>query len=269
MQFARYSIIHGDLQLLGKQRLTGPLHVVFAHGWISSRRMWHDVLMRLAPALSATAFDFHGCGESDRSLTGHDLIGYAADLRAVIASITGPVVVVAHSMGARIAQYIALTPPENLTGLVLVAPGVATSTVTVPRHRELTVRAWGSRRRLMAFQKGAMKQEIDAVAFERIVDDALIAQREHWFGWYDDGRSRDFSADLASVRLPVRVIAGADDPLIPVGRVQREVIDRFSDARLVVVGNAGHNLAVEAPDEVLAVIHALMEELACVENSAI
>lgn len=257
MQFQRFSLMNGDIQLLGEQRLAGPVHVVFAHGWISSRRMWHEVLRELDPSISATAFDFRGCGESDRTLVGHNLDGYASDLRCVLASIPGPVTLVGHSMGARIAQYVATAPPANLDGLLLVAPGVACTTVTVPRHRELTARAYGSRRRILAFQRGAMARNIADHIVEKIVEDALIAQREHWFGWYDQGRTLDFSRDLQSVILPVEVVAGGADPLIPVGRVQREVVDLFSGVQLTVVPDAGHNLAVEAPQIIVERIVAM------------
>ena len=252
MQFERFSVIHRDIQIVGEQRITGPIHIVFAHGWISSRRMWHDVLRALPIEISATAFDYRGCGESDRPIEGHDLRGYADDLQAVIASIPGPVLVAGHSMGARIAQYVAIQAPPNVMGLLLVAPGVACNTVPVPRHRELTARAYGSRRRIHAFQRGAMVRELQSDRLDAIIDDALIAQREHWFGWYDQGRELDFSAELRHVTIPVTVIAGESDPLIPLGRIRREVVDRYKNAKFHVIPNAGHNLAVEAPQELLA-----------------
>ncbi len=247
----RFTLIHEDVQLIGEQRLRGPLHLVFAHGWISSRRMWDEVLALLPEQVSYTTFDFRGCGQSDRPVQGHDLLGYAKDLRAILETLAVPVVLVGHSMGARVAQYVATQAPANIQGLILVAPGVAGSTVVVPRHRELMVRAYGSRRRIHAFQRGAMVRELAPQVMERLVDDALLAQYEHWLGWYDHGRTLDFSAQLARVTVPVQLIAGEQDPLIPLGRLERELLNAYPQARLHVIGGAGHNLAVEAPNELV------------------
>jgi non-heme chloroperoxidase len=250
MENKRWSLLNGDVQLCGRQRGAGKLTLVFAHGWISSRRMWHSVVGALPLDIASLDFDFRGCGESDRPMAGHDLEGYASDLRAVTASIEGPVVIVAHSMGARIAQYLALEQPSNVRGYFLLAPGVARGTIAAPRHREMTERAYGSRRRIQAFQHGAMRKPIAADDVEQIIEDALIAQREHWFGWYDAGRTVDFSHRIHEIRVPVCVVAGEEDPLIPIGRIQREIIDHISGAEMHVIPGAGHNLAVEAVQEV-------------------
>ena len=100
--------------------------MLFAHGWISSRRMWYDVVDRLdGGEFAVQMLDFRGCGLSDRPREGHDLDGYAGDLRAALASIDGPVTLVAHSMGAKLAQLIAAERPANLERMILVAPGTA------------------------------------------------------------------------------------------------------------------------------------------------
>ncbi|MBV8749889.1 MAG: alpha/beta fold hydrolase, partial [Candidatus Eremiobacteraeota bacterium] len=98
---------NGEVTLALEVRGHGPRALLFAHGWISARRMWYEVVDRLDPArFTAHLLDFRGAGLSDRPLTGHDLDGYASDLRAALAAV-GPAVVVAHSMGGKVAQYVA------------------------------------------------------------------------------------------------------------------------------------------------------------------
>jgi pimeloyl-ACP methyl ester carboxylesterase len=235
-------------------RGTGPRALLFAHGWISARRMWWDVVERLdLERFTAHLLDFRGSGLSDRPLAGHDLDGYASDLRAALAHL-GPAAVVAHSMGGKVAQYVATDAPPQLERLVLVTPGTARAYGSNAKHRTLTEGAFGSRRKIERFQRAAMVREIPPEAMERIVDDALVAQREAWFGWYDRGRSADFTERLDRIAVPTIVVAGENDPLVPPASAQRDVAERIAGALFVKLRGAGHNLPVETPDEIAGVI---------------
>ncbi len=246
---------NGDVSLCIEHRGTGAHAILFAHGWISSRRMWYDVVDRIDPSEYAIAMlDFRGCGLSDRPAQGHDLDGYASDLRVALSSIDGPVTVVAHSMGAKLAQYIAAERPRNLARLILVAPGTAKATRFPEKHRAMTLAAFGSRERIERFQRAAMAREPAPASMQRIVDDALIAQHEHWIGWYDRGRGIDFMDRLPQIDVPTLVIAGAKDPLALPQRVRRDCAGAINGALFVQLRDAGHNLPIEAADEIASAI---------------
>ena len=245
---------NGGVTLAIEVRGHGPRALLFAHGWISGRRMWYDVADRLDPErFTAHLLDFRGAGLSDRPLAGHDLEGYASDLRAALTAV-GPAVLVAHSMGGKIAQFVATERPPGLERLVLVAPGTARAYAMSPKHRALAEAAFGSRTRIEAFQRAAMTRAVAADVMERIVSDALLAQREAWFGWYDRGRSADFADRLGRIAVPTVVVAGEHDPLALPARVKRDVADRIAGAVFVTLRGAGHNLPVEAPDEIAGAI---------------
>lgn len=213
--------------------------------------MWYDVAERLdAGAFTLHLLDFRGCGRSDRPREGHDLESYASDLRTALASIDEPVTLVGHSMGGKLAQYVAAEQPPNLKRMILVAPGSARNARISARHRELTLETYGYRERIERFQRSAMHREVDVGAMDRIVDDALVASYEHWIGWYDRGRVSDFADRLANIAVPVLAIAGANDPLTPASRVKREVANAITGGLFVQLRDAGHNLPIEAPDEI-------------------
>lgn len=245
---------NGDVTLALEVRGHGPRALLFAHGWISGRRMWYEVAERLDPArFTAHMLDFRGAGLSDRPLDGHDLEGYASDLRAALDAV-GPAVVVAHSMGGKIAQYVATERPANLERLVLIAPGTARAYAMNPKHRALAEAAFGSRKRIERFQRAAMVREVAREVMERIVSDALISQREAWFGWYDKGRTADFADRLYRIAVKTVVVAGENDPLAPPQRVKRDVVERIDGALFVNLRRAGHNLPVETPDEIAGIV---------------
>lgn len=248
-------IANDGISLCVERRGSGSRRVLFAHGWISSRRMWYDVVERLdLNRYTCDLLDFRGCGLSDRPARGHDLEGYASDLRAALEAMEGPVTIVAHSMGGKLAQYIASERPANLARLILVAPGTAKATRFTEKHRQMTVEAYGSRERIERFQRAAMAHELPSRTMERLVDDALIAQHEHWIGWYDRGRGIDFIDRLARIDVPTLAIAGAKDPIAPPPGIKRNVAEAIPGALFVVLRSAGHNLPVEAPDDIAAAV---------------
>ena len=229
--------------------------MLFAHGWISSRRMWYDAVERLDAAnVTAHLLDFRGSGLSDRPPHGHHLEGYASDLRAALDAIGRPVTLVAHSMGGRIAQFVVAHHPAHIERLILVAPGVAGGRRVSKRRAELAREAFGSRTRIEAFQRAAMSLPVSRETMDRLVEDALVAQREVWFGDSQSPGSIDFSDALANIRVPTLCIAGANDPLAPPVRLKSEVAARIPGAMLVTLRNAGHNLPVEMPAEIAGAI---------------
>ena len=238
-----------------ERRGSGGAHVLFLHGWISARRMWYDVADRLDPAqFTLHLLDFRGNGLSDRPGSGHDLAGYVSDARTALASIHAPVVIAAHSMGGKVAQYLAGDRPANLAKLVLVAPGTAAGGRSTERHRRSALETYGNRERIEAFQRAAMAQPLEPHVMERIIEDALVSQREHWEGWYDHGRYAEFKDRLALIDIPVLCMAGDKDPLVPPSRLKREVAQAIRGCVAVTLKNAGHNLPVEMPSEIAAAI---------------
>jgi non-heme chloroperoxidase len=246
-------IDNGDIRLCLERQGTGARHVLFAHGWISSRRMWYDVVDHIdLAATTVHLLDFRGCGLSDRPIEGHDIEGYASDIRVALAAIDAPVTLVGHSMGGRVAQYVAADTPPNLTRAILVAPGSAKPIRVAPKRRELALAAYGSRVRIERFQRAAMAKTVPPEAMLRIVDDALLCQFEHWMDVFE--KAGDFAARLAAIDIPVLAIAGEKDPLAPPARVKRDVASAIAGSLMVVLRGCGHNLPIEAPAEIAAAI---------------
>lgn len=242
---------NAGVQLAVERRGSGTRHVLFLHGWISARRMWYEVAERLDPQrFSLHLLDFRGNGASDRPGAGHDLLGYVSDARAALSSIDAPVLLVGHSMGGKVAQYLASEHPANLDKLVLVAPGTASGGRPSERHRQSAFETYGNRAKIEAFQRAAMARPLDAPVMERIVEDALVSQREHWEGWYDNGRFAEFMERLERITVPALCIGGSKDPLVPPSRIKRDVAQAIAGSLHVTLRDAGHNLPVETPTEI-------------------
>ncbi|HET7815244.1 MAG TPA: alpha/beta hydrolase [Candidatus Baltobacteraceae bacterium] len=239
------------VKLCLETRGSGRIPLLFVHGWISSRRMWYEVANRLDPErCTMHLLDLRGAGLSDRPPHGQHVYGYLSDVFAAIDAIGSPVNLVAHSMGGRIAQLAAVESPGRISRMVLLAPGAAGGPKASKRRAQLAQHAFGSRERIEAFQRAAMSIAVDPDVMERLVDDALVAQREVWFGDPEPREPVDFTDRLGEIKAPVLCLAGAKDPLAPPLRVKGDVAARIPGALMVTLRNAGHNLPVEAAGDV-------------------
>ena len=154
-------------------------------------------------------------------------------------------------MGGKLAQYVASERPAQIERLILrCARHAPERTSASEKHRELTLQAFGYRERIAQFQRAAMRRPIEANVMERIVEDALIASYDHWIGWYDRGRMSEFVDRLREIAVPTLAIAGAADPLVSVSRIRRDVVDAIDGSLFVMLRDAGHNLPIEAPDDI-------------------
>src|SRR5918997_4956790 len=95
--------------------------LVLLHAGIADRRVWRDVVPLLdAPVV---AYDRRGFGETP---PGPEGFAHLDDLFAVLdATVAEPPWLVGNSMGGALALDAAVTAPERLAGLVLIAPAVS------------------------------------------------------------------------------------------------------------------------------------------------
>ena len=94
--------------------------MVLLHGYPQTGHMWRKVMPALAERFSVLAPDLRGYGDSDRPATGYDKRTMAADVADVVRTLgLGPVVLVGHDRGARVAHRFALDHPALLSHLVL------------------------------------------------------------------------------------------------------------------------------------------------------
>ena len=161
---------------------SGP-NVMFVHGLDSDSNVWTPVIDLLHDH-TCTAVDLPGHG---RSPVSDDPADYERDallamLGDIVDGLDGPVVFVGHSLGGYLGMALAITRPDVLAGLVLVATG--------PGFRDPEARnRWNAAVRENAAGYG-IPDRAAAVAFHV---DSMVIDR------------------LAELRLPVALVIGEGD----------------------------------------------------------
>ncbi len=219
-----------------------PPTVLALHGWRRDHRDFEAAFGTLEPGQGAAAVDLPGFGATPPPDEAWGSEDYAEALLPVLDELAGgPLVVVGHSFGGRVALRLARTAPERIERLVLTG---------VP----LLPRAGGPRRPPAAFRLARRLHRMGLVGEKRM--DALRDR----YGSADyrassgvmravlvRSVSESYEEDLAALTVPVTLVWGERDTDVPLD-VARRASDLLGGAPLVVVPGAGHLLPTDAPD---------------------
>jgi 3-oxoadipate enol-lactonase len=160
------------------------------------------------------------------------------------------------SLGGAIGLQLAVTVPDRLTGLVVMASAARFPDPPSWKVRADRVREEGTEflvpSRIGAWVTPAFA-ESQPEETERLLAMLRSTPREGYAACCETIESFDVRDRLAEITAPTLVIAGADDPATPPDTV-RVVADGIPGARFVVVPEASHLVSAEQPEAVSAEI---------------
>jgi pimeloyl-ACP methyl ester carboxylesterase len=235
------------------------------HGFGSSTRTWSEVLSWLSETGLVVAYDRPAFGLTERPMgpfaEGANPYAPAAQVGTAIAVLDElgieRAVLFGHSAGGTIAVQTALQHPERVTALVLVAPAVFAGGGTPAAMRTLLQSPQFARLGpLIARQFGGEQGEAFlASSFfdERNLSDEILAayrhplQIENWdralWELVKSSRESELAAFLPALQMPVLVITGADDVIVPAEQSRRLVLELSGvpeGADYVEIAQCGH-----------------------------
>jgi non-heme chloroperoxidase len=240
----------------------GPPNLLFMHGWAGSGRYFDATIEHLdLTRLRAVTYDLRGHRESDPATDGYTLERIAADALAVAdAAGLAEFVVVGFSMSAKFGLYVSLLAPDRVAGHILIA-GCPTGEIPLPR--EMTD-DWFSREgdavRMAQLPEPYMTRPVEPEVMERFGADAATVGRATLEGTLRAATATSFTDRLASITTPSLVIGGSGDPMFPPDALRAAVVAPLAGARLELV-DCGHEVPIEAPHELAALIEAFLAGL--------
>jgi pimeloyl-ACP methyl ester carboxylesterase len=241
--------------LFGETWGEGPARVVALHGWRRTHADFAGVLGPGAPggALAAVAPDLPGFGATPpppEAWGSADYAGLAARLIDTEAA-GGPVVVLGHSFGGRVAVMLAAERPELVAGLVLT--GAPLSPRPGPRRRPpAPYRLVRALRRAGLVSEARLERarqrygSADYKASEGVVRAVLVRLL-----------AEDYEPALRSLGCPVELVWGEDDGEAPLA-VAEAVSGIVPAARLTRCPGTGHLTPLQAPAALRAAVDRLL-----------
>jgi len=251
---------------MGAQRETP---VVMLHGQAATRVSWWPV-KRLLDGVRMLDPDRPGYGFNRRPAT--DFAGNVAWLLGLLdAEGVDRSVLAAHSWSAGVALLTAARHPDRVAGLALVAPIGPHAVLLQDRvlaapvagealvYGAVRLGGWWLRRHRLAEYRTYL-DPADLVAAEGELDAQL--GRPVWRSFLVEQRALVhqlplLDGALSTVDVPVRVVAGTEDSVIPRRTVQA-IQRRLPAATVSWVDGAGHDLPLRSPAPVADAIGALL-----------
>ena len=227
--------------------------VVLLHGFGGDLDNWLFNLGPLAAVADVVALDLPGHGQSAVTLPGASLGALAGFVAAFLDGLgVGRAHLVGHSLGAAVAAQLALDQPERVAGLVLVAPAGFGAEINM-EYIDGFVGAAGKKdlktvlTQLFADESLVTRSLIDGVLRYKRLDGVGDLLATLAAGMFPSGRqAAQPGLHLNPARLPVTVVWGSDDRVIPVAHA-----DAVPDgAAVVVLEKAGHMVQMERATEV-------------------
>ncbi|MGI9090986.1 MAG: alpha/beta fold hydrolase [Gemmatimonadaceae bacterium] len=248
------------MDLFFRDQGSGEPALVFLHYFAGSSRAWNAVIDRMQSTHRCVAPDLRGFGNSSAPESGYAVCNYADDVEELVRSLgLESYILVGHSMGGKFAMAMAARRPLNLRALVLVDPSPPTPEPMSRSDREHLLASHGDRGAMVKLIQKITVRPLSEAVFETAVDDNLRSSRAAWCAWLEHGSREDISGRIPNVCVPALVIRGAEDPVMQHDMLEREVVGRIKDARMVQIPDVGHLSPMEAPEAVAALIRGVAQ----------
>ncbi|MGA9749143.1 MAG: 3-oxoadipate enol-lactonase [Nocardioides sp.] len=231
----------------------------------STQALWDDLAADLARDFRVVRFDTRGHGSSPAPAAAYTIEELAADVLALADDLgLEEVAYVGLSLGGAIGQRMAVTHPHRLTSLVLCCTAPVFGSADTWTERATTVRTEGMEALVEAtaerwFNRDFREQEPDQVA--RVMDLFRSTPPAGYAGCCAALGAFDLTEELAAVRAPTLVVAGADDPTCPPS-VGAAMVESIPGSRLEVIKDAAHIANVAKPVAFNAAVRAHLERTA-------
>ena len=237
--------------------------VLLVHGFGADLNTWMFTQPALAEGRRVVALDLPGHGGSAKEVGAGNAENFTDAVENALSELgVGRGHLVGHSMGGAIAALLALRRPDLVSSLSLIASaGLGAEInalfidgfVRVARRREA-----GEILNLLVYDSALVSRTMveDVLRYKRL--DGVSAALERVAGaWFAAGQqSLDLTGRIAALQIPVQVIWGREDRIIPVAHAAA-LASRFP---VHIIEQAGHLPHMEKAGEVNRLVKSFIEQ---------
>ena len=231
--------------------------VVLIHGWPLSLRSWEKQVPALMDAgYRVIAYDRRGFGDSSKPVSGYNYDILAEDLHKIITKLNlRDVMLVGFSMGGgEVARYLSKYGTERVSKAVFMAaiPPFLLKTPDNPEGMDGSIFD-GIKKAVIADRPAYLSDffsnfyNVDVLRGKKISDEVVRLSWNIGAGASPKGTLdcvsawlTDFRADLKRINVPVLIMHGDADRILPLAATGKRVPEFIKGSRLVVIQGAPH-----------------------------
>jgi pimeloyl-ACP methyl ester carboxylesterase len=227
--------------------------VVLLHGFPLSNAIWHKQQLRLSDRFRVITPDLRGHGKSPAPAGVYEMDVLARDVLALLDALKiDKAVIMGHSMGGYVALAAWRLAPERFLALGLIASQAGADTEEGRQGRHKTaekVAAEGSKVVAEAMLPKLFAPGVQAEAIVQPVRQMMLnTPPAGIIGSLQGMATRpDCSALLTKISVPVLILAGDQDQIIPPEKA-KAMAAAMKTATLIMVEHAGHMPMLEQPE---------------------
>ncbi len=220
--------------------------IVFSHGWPLTADDWDAQMLFFGQhGYRVIAHDRRGHGRSTQTWDGNDMDTYADDLAQLFENLNlHDAIMVGHSAGGgEVARYIGRHGSKRVTKAVLISAVPPLMVKTEKNPGGLPISVFDDLRAQLAANRAQFYKDITMPFYGFNRPGAKISEgiREHWWlqgmlggmkAHYDCIKAfseTDFTEDLKNIDIPVLVMHGEDDQIVPIdaaGRASAKILKK-------------------------------------------
>ena len=233
------------------------------HFFGGSHREWDGVVSLLHDRHRLIAADLAGFGDA-AALEGFTVADMAASITTLLRFLApSPVILVGHSMSGKAAMVVASQPPDNLAGLVLVAPSPLSGEPMSDTARADMRIANTTRERAEQFSRDGFAHPPASALFRIAVEDVLRSSDDAFHAWPDQGTREDWSDRVTSLGVKTILIVGEQDKAIETKLQERETLPLVTatGGRMHLLPRTAHLIPYEQPLQLADLLQQFVREL--------
>ncbi len=247
-----------------------PLTLYLLHALGASAASFDRLAERLAGRVEVRGIDLPGFGSAATApdSTLDETVEHV--IRHLAAHERGPWMLGGHSMGGKIAALVAArvlrgdAPLVGLRGMVLMAPSPPRPEPMDEERRELML-SWVAdgaigERDAQTFLDQNTAEPLDAGAQSMALADLRRTSPTAWRAWLETGSRIDATAEVATLDLPVLVLAGEDDADLGAAAQPGLLASVYPRARFVPLADTGHLIPLERDTEAAEAISRFVDD---------
>ena len=262
-----YITVKDGTQIYYKDWGSGPV-VTFSHGWPLCSDAWEAQMLLLAErGFRCVAHDRRGHGRSGQPWKGNEMDTYADDLLALFEhlDLKGATMVGHSTGGGEVARFIGRHGSSRVAKAVLVSsvPPLMLKTPKNPLGLPMEVFSTGCARRSGRIARSSTRMcrvvRSSATigrgqkASQGLIDawwlQGMMAGHKNTYDCIKAFSETDFTDDLKKIDVPVLVIHGDDDQIVPIEASAKQTVKLVKKATLKIYPGGAHGLTDTAKEQ--------------------